>query len=95
MDKILSKYDAIIGPSTPSTALSDKDAENPLFGELADVLAEGSSLAGLPGISIPNGLSNNMPSGFQFIGRHFDEQKILSLSYYLEKEIGRQVLNLK
>jgi len=95
LDKILSKYDVIIGPSTPSTALSDKDAENPLFGELADVLAEGSSLAGLPGISIPNGLSNNMPSGFQFIGRHFDEQKILSLSYYLEKEIGRQVLNLK
>lgn len=95
LDKILSKYDAIIGPSTPSTALSDKDAENPLFGELADVLAEGSSLAGLPGISIPNGLSNNMPTGFQFIGRHFDEQKILSLSYYLEKETGRQVLNLK
>lgn len=95
LDKILSKYDAIIGPSTPSTALSDKDAENPLFGELADVLAEGSSLAGLPGISIPNGLSNNMPTGFQFIGRHFDEQKILSLSYYLEKEIGKQVLNLK
>ena len=95
LDKILSKYDVIIGPSTPSTALSDKDAENPLFGELADVLAEGSSLAGLPGISIPNGLSNNIPTGFQFIGRHFDEQKILSLSYYLEKEIGRQVLNLK
>nr|HPQ79921.1 Asp-tRNA(Asn)/Glu-tRNA(Gln) amidotransferase subunit GatA [Candidatus Dojkabacteria bacterium] len=95
LDKILSKYDAIIGPSTPSTALSDKDAENPLFGELADVLAEGSSLAGLPGISIPNGLSNNMPTGFQFIGRHFDEQKILSLSYYLEREIGKQVLNLK
>ncbi|HRZ85050.1 MAG TPA: Asp-tRNA(Asn)/Glu-tRNA(Gln) amidotransferase subunit GatA [Candidatus Dojkabacteria bacterium] len=95
LDKILSKYDVIIGPSTPSTALSDKDAENPLFGELADVLAEGSSLAGLPGISIPNGLSNNMPTGLQFIGRHFDEQKILSLSYYLEKEIGRQVLNLK
>ncbi|HPQ79673.1 MAG TPA: Asp-tRNA(Asn)/Glu-tRNA(Gln) amidotransferase subunit GatA [Candidatus Dojkabacteria bacterium] len=95
LDNVLSKYDAIIGPSTPSTALSDKDAENPLFGELADVLAEGSSLAGLPGISIPNGLSNNMPTGIQFIGRHFEEQTILSLSYYLEKEIGRQILNLE
>ncbi len=95
LDNVLSKYDAIIGPSTPSTALSDKDAENPLFGELADVLAEGSSLAGLPGISIPNGLSNNMPTGIQFIGRHFEEQTILSLSYYLEKEIGRQILNFE
>lgn len=95
LDNVLKKYDVIIGPSTPSTALSDKDAENPLFGELADVLAEGSSLAGLPGISIPNGLSKNMPTGIQFIGRYFDEQSILSLSFALEREMGRQILELK
>lgn len=95
LDSVLKKYDVIIGPSTPSTALSDKDAENPLFGELADVLAEGSSLAGLPGISIPNGLSNSMPTGIQFIGRYFDEQTILSISYALEREIGRQILKLE
>jgi aspartyl-tRNA(Asn)/glutamyl-tRNA(Gln) amidotransferase subunit A len=94
IDRILSKYDLIIGPTTPSIALKDKDAENPLFGELADVLAESSSEAGLPGISIPSGLSEGMPTGIQFIGRHFDEQTILNASFALEKETGRLELKI-
>ena len=93
LDTILKKYDAIVGPTTPSIALKDKDADNPLFGELADVLAEASSEAGLPGISIPSGLSENMPTGIQFVGRYFDEQTILNLAYALEKELGRLILD--
>jgi len=93
LDSILKKYDAIVGPTTPSIALKDKDADNPLFGELADVLAEASSEAGLPGISIPSGLSGNMPTGIQFVGRYFDEQTILDLAYGLEKELGRLILD--
>ncbi|MGI5897628.1 MAG: Asp-tRNA(Asn)/Glu-tRNA(Gln) amidotransferase subunit GatA [Candidatus Dojkabacteria bacterium] len=91
-DNILDKYDAIVAPSTPTTALSDKDAENPLFGEIADVLAEGSSEAGLPGITLPSGLSDGLPTGIQFIGRRFDEQTILNLAYAVEKNIGRLIL---
>jgi aspartyl-tRNA(Asn)/glutamyl-tRNA(Gln) amidotransferase subunit A len=94
LNNILKEYDLIIGPTTPSIALKDKDAENPLFGELADVLAESSSEAGLPGISIPSGLSEGMPTGIQFIGRHFGEQTILNASYALEKEIGRVILDI-
>lgn len=94
LDNILKKYDVIVGPSTPSVALTDKDAENPLFGELADVLAEGSSLAGLPGISIPSGLSQGLPTGIQFIGRHFDEGTILTVANTLENELGRLILDL-
>ncbi|MCD4756399.1 Asp-tRNA(Asn)/Glu-tRNA(Gln) amidotransferase subunit GatA [bacterium] len=86
--KVFKKFDAIVAPSTPSTALTDRDADNPLFGELADILAEGSSEAGLPGISIPNGLENNMPTGIQFISNHLEEQKILDLGYGLEKGVG-------
>jgi len=94
LDDVLKKYDAIVSPSTPSVALKDEDADNPLFGEIADVLAEGSSEAGLPGISIPSGLSNRMPTGIQFIGRYFDEQTILNAAYALEKEIGTLKLRL-
>jgi len=94
LDGVLKKYDAIVSPSTPSVALKDEDADNPLFGEIADVLAEGSSEAGLPGISIPSGLSNRMPTGIQFIGRYFDEQTILNAAYALEKEIGTLKLRL-
>ncbi len=91
---IFKKYDAIVGPATPSVALTEKEAENPLFGELADVLSEGSSLAGLPGISIPSGLSNGLPTGIQFIANHFEEPTMFSLAYALEKEIGRVIPKL-
>jgi aspartyl-tRNA(Asn)/glutamyl-tRNA(Gln) amidotransferase subunit A len=93
-DKILSKYDAIVAPSTPSIALKDKDADNPLFGEIADVLAEGSSEAGLPGLTVPSGLSNGMPTGVQFIGKHFDEQTLLNLGQGIEEGIGRIILDI-
>jgi aspartyl-tRNA(Asn)/glutamyl-tRNA(Gln) amidotransferase subunit A len=86
-DDIFKKYDVIVAPSTPSTALSDEDANNPLFGEMADILAEGSSLAGLPGLTIPNGLEDNMPTGIQFISNHLEEQSILNVGLALEKEL--------
>lgn len=93
-DKVLSKYDAIVAPSTPSIALKDKDADNPLFGEIADVLAEGSSEAGLPGLTIPSGLSEGMPTGIQFIGRHFDEQTLFNLGQGIEDNLGRLILKI-
>jgi aspartyl-tRNA(Asn)/glutamyl-tRNA(Gln) amidotransferase subunit A len=86
-DKIFKKYDVIVAPTTPSTALSDEDAKNPLFGELADILAEGSSLAGLPGLTVPNGLEDGMPTGIQFISNHLEEQKILDTGFALEQTI--------
>lgn len=94
LDNILKNYDAIISPTTPTVALKDSDANNPLFGEIADILAEGSSEAGLPGITIPSGLSNNMPTGIQLIGRYFDEQTILNIAYALEREINFLKLRL-
>jgi aspartyl-tRNA(Asn)/glutamyl-tRNA(Gln) amidotransferase subunit A len=87
-DNILSKYDAIISPTTPSIALKDEDADNPLFGEIADILAEGSSEAGLPAISIPSGISNGMPTGIQFIGNHLQEQTILNGAKALEEKLN-------
>jgi aspartyl-tRNA(Asn)/glutamyl-tRNA(Gln) amidotransferase subunit A len=87
-DRVFEKYDIIISPTTPSTALTDEDAENPLFGEMADILAEGSSEAGLPGLSVPNGLEDGMPTGIQFISNHLEEQKILDVGYAFEKELS-------
>jgi aspartyl-tRNA(Asn)/glutamyl-tRNA(Gln) amidotransferase subunit A len=87
-DKVFEKYDVIIAPTTPSTALSDEDANNPLFGEMADILAEGSSEAGLPGLSIPNGLENGMPTGIQLISNHLEEQKILDAGLAIERELA-------
>ncbi len=85
---ILNEVDVIIAPSSPTTALDDKQADNPIFGELADVLVETSSLAGLPGISIPNGFSNSLPTGLQIFSRHFEEQLVLDVAKAFENEYG-------
>jgi len=91
---ILKNVDLIIGPTTatiaPKLGLSE---QNPLFGEMADVLAETSSLTGLPGISIPNGLSEGLPTGFQIFGRHFDELNILNVAKALEDSIAFKPLS--
>lgn len=88
LDKVLKDYDCIVSPTTPSIALKEEDADNPLFGEIADVLAEGSSEAGLPGISIPNGTSEKLPTGIQFIGKHLDEQSIINAAKALEENLN-------
>jgi aspartyl-tRNA(Asn)/glutamyl-tRNA(Gln) amidotransferase subunit A len=85
---VLNGVDVIIAPTSPTTALGDKEADNPIFGELADVLVETSSLTGLPGISIPNGFSNNLPTGLQIFSRHFEEQLILNIAKSFENEFG-------
>ena len=80
------KVDAIIAPTSPSLALpigASKEAS--MFGELADVLVEPSSIAGLPGINIPVGLSSsNLPIGLQIIGPQFKEDIIIQIAHQYE-----------
>ena len=54
-----------------------------------DVFTVPTSLAGLPGISLPSGLSaNGLPLGVQLIGNYFQEKKLLQLSHLIEKELS-------
>jgi aspartyl-tRNA(Asn)/glutamyl-tRNA(Gln) amidotransferase subunit A len=46
------------------------------------------SLAGIPAISIPNGLSDGLPTGFQLAGPAFSENRILDAAFALEQAIG-------
>ncbi|MEK7534374.1 MAG: Asp-tRNA(Asn)/Glu-tRNA(Gln) amidotransferase subunit GatA [Patescibacteria group bacterium] len=80
--------DVIIGPTSPSTALPLGSSKNhPMFGEMADVLVEPSSIAGLPGISVPCGFSKQgLPIGMQIIGPQFSEALILNVAYKYEQE---------
>lgn len=85
-NKAFSNVDVILAPTMPLIAPKIGVTEGQgMFGELIDLLQEPSSLAGLPGISMPCGIKNNMPIGFQFIGRHFDEQTILNVAYAYEQ----------
>lgn len=77
--------DVILAPTSPTTALSvGSTSGQSMFGELADVLIEASSLAGLTGINIPIGLLGGMPVGAQFIAPHFHEQTVLNVAHICE-----------
>lgn len=86
--KAFKEVDVIIGPTSPSTALPVGSSKNhPMFGEMADVLVEPSSIAGLPGISVPVGFSkDNLPIGMQIMGPQFSESLILNIANMFEKE---------
>ena len=86
-DKSFSDVDAILTPSTPSSAFKIGDKSNdPVSMYLNDIFTVPVNLSGLPAISVPAGYDkNNLPLGLQLIGKPFDEQTILNLSLAIEK----------
>ena len=89
-DDVFKKVDAILTPSTPSSAFKLGEKSNdPVSMYLNDIFTVPVNLAGLPGISIPAGLDkNNYPLGLQIIGKPFDEQNILNIAYSMEEKIN-------
>jgi aspartyl-tRNA(Asn)/glutamyl-tRNA(Gln) amidotransferase subunit A len=85
--KSFQDVDVIIGPTSPTTALRIGASEGQaMFGELADILVEPSSLAGLSGINVPVGFSKvGLPIGMQIIGPQFGEEIILNVAYKYEQ----------
>ncbi len=83
------EFDFVVTPTAPSVAfeLGAKTAD-PLAMYLNDYCTVPMSLAGIPAISIPNGLSDGLPTGFQLAGPAFSENRILEASYALEQAIG-------
>ena len=80
-DEAFGKIDLIVAPSMPCVAPELGQSEkSSMYGELMDLLSEPSSVAGLPGISIPCGFSEGMPVGLQFIGKFFGEKDIIEVS---------------
>ena len=82
-------FDFVVTPTAPSVAfeLGAKTAD-PLAMYLNDYCTVPMSLAGIPAISIPNGLSDGLPTGFQLCGPAFSENRILDAAHALEHAIG-------
>jgi len=91
-DEVYKKVDAILTPSTPSSAFKIGEKTNdPVSMYLNDIFTVPINLAGLPAISIPAGFdSKGYPLGLQIIGKAFEEQNILNIAYSMEKEINFQ-----
>ncbi|NUL82530.1 MAG: Asp-tRNA(Asn)/Glu-tRNA(Gln) amidotransferase subunit GatA [Armatimonadetes bacterium] len=81
-DRAFEKYDALICPTSPTTAFKlGEFSDDPLALKLADVLTIPVNLAGLPGISVPCGLDEaGLPIGLQIIGKAFDEATMFRIA---------------
>jgi len=82
-----SGVDVILTPTTPSAAFAlDEEVTDPVTMYLNDVFTVPTSLAGLPGMSVPVALTEQgLPQGLQLIGRPFDEETVLRAGRALEK----------
>ena len=86
-DEAFAKYDVILGPVAPTTALKmGESLSDPIKMYLGDIYTISVNLAGLPGITIPVGKdSKGLPVGMQLIGNCFEENKIIQTAYTFEQ----------
>ena len=88
--KAWEKVDAVLTPTAPSAAFAQGDKmEDPIAMYLNDIFTVPASLAGLPAISVPAGLSKRgLPLGLHVIGKPFDEETALHIGSVLEAAAG-------
>jgi aspartyl-tRNA(Asn)/glutamyl-tRNA(Gln) amidotransferase subunit A len=84
------KVDAILTPTAPSAAFGlGEKMDDPITMYLNDVFTVPASLAGVPAMSVPAGLSaDGLPLGLQVIGKHFDEETVFAVSAAIERAAG-------
>jgi aspartyl-tRNA(Asn)/glutamyl-tRNA(Gln) amidotransferase subunit A len=88
-DEVLDGVDAILAPTSPTVAFTiGAKVDDPLAMYLNDACTLPVNIAGLPGISVPCGLSDGLPVGLQVIGRAFDEATVLRVADAYERAAG-------
>lgn len=85
-DQAFAKYDCLITPTAPTTAIVKGQNQDPLALYKGDICTIPSNLAGIPALSLPYGLdSKQMPVGVQLLGKAFSEPQLLKVAYALEQ----------
>jgi aspartyl-tRNA(Asn)/glutamyl-tRNA(Gln) amidotransferase subunit A len=89
----LQRVDAILTPTSPCPAFRlGERTEDPLQMYLADIYTVTGSLAGVPGISVPCGKTQEgLPVGLQIFGPHFSEARVLQIAHAFEQAGGSTV----
>ena len=85
--KAFANVDVIAGPTTPSPAfkLGDK-VDDPITMYLNDIYTIGANLAGLPAMSVPCGLVDDLPVGLHLVGAHFTEEILLRFAHQYQQQ---------
>jgi aspartyl-tRNA(Asn)/glutamyl-tRNA(Gln) amidotransferase subunit A len=88
-DAAFAGVDLIASPTSPTVAFkAGSRTDDPLAMYMSDICTIPANLAGLPAISIPCGLSDGLPVGFQLIGPAFSENRMLEAAHALEGAIA-------
>ena len=86
-NKVFKKVDVLLTPTTPSAAFKLGAKMDPVTMYMNDIFTVPASLAGLPAISVPSGLSSEgLPLGLQIIGKPFDEECVFKVAANIEQE---------
>jgi aspartyl-tRNA(Asn)/glutamyl-tRNA(Gln) amidotransferase subunit A len=92
-DGLFERFDVLVSPTSPTVAFElGAKVDNPLAMYLNDLLTIPSCMAGLPGLSIPVGLSEGLPVGLQLIGPQFGENTLFRVGHALERAIAFDVV---
>ena len=88
-DQAWKKVDVVLTPATPSPAFAPGEITDPVQMYLNDIFTVTVNMAGLPGISVPAGLSSDgLPLGLQLIGKPFDEETLFQTAAAIEQAAG-------
>ena len=85
-DRVFRQVDALVTPTSPTTAFRiGEKIDDPVQMYYSDICTIPVNMAGLPGISVPCGFSEDLPVGLQFIGPHLSEETLFRLAYTYEQ----------
>ena len=91
--KVFQDYNILISPTSPITAFDlGSMIDDPLTMYQNDICTMPANIAGIPAISIPCGLSEGLPIGFQIMGPHFSDNNIISIAKELENHLQLNIL---
>ena len=91
--EVFKEYDILISPTSPITAFDiGAMIDDPLTMYQNDICTMPANIAGIPAISIPCGISDGLPVGFQIMGPHFSDLKIINIAKEFEKHIELNIL---
>jgi aspartyl-tRNA(Asn)/glutamyl-tRNA(Gln) amidotransferase subunit A len=85
-EEAFKRFDALVMPTSPSVAfkLGEKTAD-PVQMYLNDILTMPANIAGIPGISVPGGMSDGLPVGFQIMAKPLGEETMFRVAYAYEQ----------
>jgi aspartyl-tRNA(Asn)/glutamyl-tRNA(Gln) amidotransferase subunit A len=88
-DDAFENVDVIVGPTSPTVAFPiGSRIDDPYQMYLSDIFTIPANMAGIPGIALPCGFSENLPVSFQILGKPFDERTVLSVAHAYERAAG-------